>query len=86
MSSIAACVAASTSVAWGSCMLGRKKLIVSPILSALDIGQNTLKHLQCSIAGPMYQPLTPCGSHELRWPGLSWMIILLPGGANGVLL
>eukprot|EP00957_Ditylum_brightwellii_P192282 14637323-Ditylum_brightwellii.AAC.1 len=37
------------------------------------------------MAGPMFQPLTPCGSHELCWPGLSWMTILLPGGASGVL-
>eukprot|EP00957_Ditylum_brightwellii_P095823 7300643-Ditylum_brightwellii.AAC.1 len=38
------------------------------------------------MAGSMYQPLTPCGSHEPRWPGFSWKIILLPGNASGVLL
>jgi hypothetical protein len=34
----------------------------------------------------MYQPYCPCGAQVLLLLGVSWAIILVPGGAMGALL
>jgi hypothetical protein len=38
------------------------------------------------MAGPIYHPVTPCGSHDACCFGFSWAAIRVPGGANGAVL
>ena len=59
---------------------------VSDIISAILLGMYASWYLSCSIDGPIYQPSSPCGSHDEQSVGLFWMTILVPGGANGVRL
>ena len=59
---------------------------MSDFLSALVLGMYVLWNLQCYIADPMYQPSSPCGSHDAQSFGLLLMTIIVPGGANGLKL
>ena len=45
----------------------------------------TRQHLQCSNAGPEWQPSSPWVSKVLRWLGFSWTSTFVPTGASGQL-
>ena len=59
------------------------KKIVPVTLSDLVSLLYTLKHLWCSMDVPMCHPLLACSAQLPRFPGLSWVRIGHPKGANG---
>ena len=59
---------------------------MSEICSALVFVIYDLCYLLFSMAGPIYQPAYPCGTHDVLSFGLLLVTIIVSGGDDGVRL